>query len=58
MIYDCEVLRKVLNLKDIPDYTRICKTVERLREEDLRKLLEESSKLGVKLEVLAVDSPV
>ena len=52
-----DVLRKALNLKEVPDYSTICKAVKRLREEDLRKLLEESSKLlGVKLEVLAVDS--
>ena len=52
-----EVLRKALNLKEVPDYTTICKAVKRLREEDLRKLLEESSKLlGVKLEILAIDS--
>lgn len=51
-----EVLRRALNLKEVPDYTTICKAVKRLREEDLRKLLEESSKLlGVKLEILAVD---
>ena len=43
-------------LKEVPDYTTICKAVKRLREEDLRKLLKESSKLlGVKLEILAVD---
>ncbi len=52
-----EVLRKALNLKEVPDYTTICKAVKKLREEDLRKLLEESSKLlGVKLEILAIDS--
>ena len=52
-----EVLRKALNLKEVPDYTTICKAVKRLREEDLRKLLKESSKLlGVKLEILAIDS--
>ena len=50
-----EVLRKAL--KEVPDYTTICKAVKRLREEGLRKLLEESSKLlGVKLEILAIDS--
>ena len=37
-----EVLRKALNLKEVPDYTTICKAVKRLREEDLRKLLEEA----------------
>jgi len=53
-----DVLRKALNLKEVPDYTTICKAVKRLREEDLKKLLEESTKLlGVKLEVLTVDSP-
>ncbi len=52
-----KVLRKALNLKEVPDYTTICKAVKRLKEEDLRKLLEESNKLlGVKLEILAVDS--
>ena len=40
-----EVLSKTLNLKEVPDYTMICKAVKRLREEDLRKLLEESAKL-------------
>jgi hypothetical protein len=50
-----EVLRKAL--KEVPDYSTICKAVKRLREEDLKKLLEESAKLlGVKLEVLAIDS--
>ena len=49
------VLRKAL--KEVPDYSTICKAVKRLREEDLKKLLEESSKLiCVKLEVLAIDS--
>ena len=52
-----EVLRKALNLKDVPHYSTICKAVKRLRKEDLKRLLEESSKLlDVKLEVLAVDS--
>ena len=50
-----EVLRKVLNLEEVPNYSMIC-NVKRLSEEDLR-LLEESFKLlDVKLEVLAVDS--
>ncbi len=49
-----EVLR---HLKDVPHYSTICKAVKRLRKEDLKKLLEESSRLlDVKLEVLAVDS--
>ncbi len=52
-----EVLRKALNLKELPHYSTICKAVKRLREEDLKRLLEESSKLlNVKLEVLAIDS--
>ena len=34
-----KVLRKALNLKEVPDYSTICKAVKRLREEDLRKLL-------------------
>lgn len=52
-----EVLRKALNLKDVPHYSTICKAVKRMREEDLRRLLEESSKLlDVKLEILAIDS--
>jgi len=52
-----EVLRKALNLREVPHYSTICKAVKRLREEDLRMLLEESSKLlNVKLEVLAIDS--
>ncbi len=52
-----DVLRRILNLKEAPHYSTICKAVKRLREEDLRKLLEESSKLlDVKLEVLAIDS--
>jgi len=40
-----EVFREALNLKDVPHYFTICKAVERLKEEDLKKLLEESSKL-------------
>ena len=52
-----EVLRKALNLKEVPHYSTICKAVKRLKEEDLKKLLEGSAKLlDVKLEVLAVDS--
>jgi IS5 family transposase len=34
-----------LNLKEVPDYTTICKAVKRLREGDLKRLLEESAKL-------------
>ena len=50
------MLREALNLKEVPYYSTICKAVKRLKEEDLRKLLEESSKLlDVKLEVLAID---
>ena len=50
-----KVTRK--HLKEVPDYTTICKVVKRLKKEDLRKLLEESSKLlGVKLKILAIDS--
>ena len=42
-------MRKALNLKEVPDYTTICK--------DVKKLLEERAKLlSVKLEVLAIDS--
>lgn len=42
-------MRKALNLKEVPDYTTICKAV--------KKLLEERAKLlSVKLEVLAIDS--
>lgn len=52
-----EVLREALNLKDVPHYSTICKAVKRLKEEDLKKLLEESSKLlDVKLDILAIDS--
>jgi len=52
-----EVLREALNLKDVPHYSTICKAVKRLREEDLKKLLEESAKLlDVKLDILAIDS--
>ena len=52
-----EVLRSALNLKEVPHYSTICKAVKRLREEDLKRLLEESAKLlNVKLEILAVDS--
>jgi len=52
-----DVLRRALNLKEAPHYSTICKAVKRLREEDLKELLEESSKLlDVKLEVLAIDS--
>ena len=41
-----EVLRKALNLREVPHYSTICKAVKRLREEDfLKRLLEESSKL-------------
>lgn len=53
----CEVLRKALNLEKVPHYSTICKAVKRLREEDLKKVLEESSKLlDVKLDILAIDS--
>jgi len=46
-----------LNLKDVPHYSTICKAVKRLKEEGLKKLLEESAKLlDIELEVLAVDS--
>jgi len=52
-----EVLRKALNLKEVPHYSTICKAVKRLKEGDLKRLLEESSKLlNVKSEVLVVDS--
>jgi len=52
-----EVLRSALNLEEVPHYSTICKAVKRLREEDLRRLLEESSKLlDVELEILAIDS--
>lgn len=52
-----EVLRKALNLKEVPHYSTICKAVKRLREEDLKRLLEESAKLlNVKLDILAIDS--
>ncbi len=52
-----EVLRKALNLKEVLHYSTICKAVKKLKEEDLKKLLEESAKLlDVKLEVLAIDS--
>ena len=52
-----EVLRKALNLREVPHYSTICKAVKRLKEEDLKRLLEESAKLlDVKLEVLAIDS--
>ena len=52
-----EVLRKALNLEKVPHYLTICKAVKRLREEDLKKLLEESSRvLDVKLDILAIDS--
>ena len=52
-----EVLRKALNLGKVPHYSTICKAVKRLREEDLKKLLEESSRLlDVKLDILAIDS--
>ena len=52
-----EVLKSALNLKEVPHYSTICKAVKRLKEEDLKKLLEESAKLlNVKLEVLAIDS--
>jgi len=40
-----EVLREALNLKKVPHYSTICKAVKRLKEEDLKRLLEESSKL-------------
>ncbi|WP_457550073.1 transposase [Archaeoglobus sp.] len=52
-----DVLRRALNLKEVPHYSTICKAVKRLSEEDLKKLLEESAKLlDVKLDVLAIDS--
>ena len=52
-----EVLRKALNLEKVPHYSTICKAVKRLREEDLKKLLEESAKLlNVKLDILAIGS--
>jgi len=48
-----EVLRNALNLKDVPDYTTICKAVKKLRGEDLSKLLEERAKLlGFRLDYL------
>jgi len=40
-----KVLREALNLKEVPHYSTTCKAVKRLREEDLSRLLEESSKL-------------
>jgi len=43
-------------LKDVPNYSTICKAVKRLKEDDLRDLVESSKLLGVKLEDLAVDS--
>ncbi|WP_457549950.1 transposase [Archaeoglobus sp.] len=52
-----DVLRKALNLKEVPHYSTICKAVKRLRKEDLKGLLKESAKLlEVKLDVLAIDS--
>ena len=52
-----EVLRSALNLKKVPDYSTICKAVKRLKEEDLKNLLEESAKLlNVNLDILAIDS--
>ena len=52
-----EVLRKALNLKEVPHYSTICKAVKKLKEEDLKKLLEKSAKLlDVKLDILAIDS--
>ncbi|WP_456327494.1 hypothetical protein [Archaeoglobus sp.] len=52
-----EVLREELNLREVPHYSTICKAVKRLREEDLKRLLEESAKLlDVKLDILAIDS--
>jgi len=48
-----EVLRKELNLKE--HYSTICKAVK-MREEDLKRLLEESAKLlDVKLDIMAID---
>ncbi len=40
-----DVLRKALNLKEVPHYSTICKAVKRLRKEDLKRLLKESAKL-------------
>ena len=50
-----EVLREALNLKEAPHYSTICKVVKRLRGEDLKRLLEESSKLLNVMKVLAID---
>ncbi|WP_457550615.1 hypothetical protein, partial [Archaeoglobus sp.] len=40
-----DVSSKALNLKEVSHYSIICRTVKRLREEDLRRLLKESFKL-------------
>jgi len=50
-----EVFREALNLKEVLHYSMICKAVKRLRDVDLRRLLEESSKL-LNVKFLAIDT--